>query len=250
MCDEVDAIEKDKQLGHFLAHLDMFSKNYFKIFFAAILLIGLYSTPGLAAGPIARSDILLHIVMQCLDPSLENYCSQCMSPRVEGHCGVTECKKTTDVWASNHQFMAMRDIKMCGCPSDFVHGLAIPRIVVRGVEDPKKPEAIWQFAWETALTKIEPESIALVVNPQAHRSQNQLHIHLLKLSSNAREKLAQNTPSFVDNLEHVWATASRAAAAKGLLDFGVLVSQTGAHQFMVVVTDFSPEAAFTQWTCN
>lgn len=242
-------LKKRKQSSHVLAYLIMFHKHYLKIIFAAILIIGLYSTPVLAAGPVARSDILLHIATQCVDSSLENYCSQCMSPRLEGHCGVNECKKTTDVWASNDQFMAMRDIKMCGCPSGFVHGLAIPRTVVRGVEDPKKPEAIWQFAWETALKKIEPESIALVVNPQAHRSQNQLHVHLLRLSGNAREKLAQNTPSFVDNLEHVWAAANRAAAAQGLSDYGVLVAQTGSHRFMVVVTEFSPESAFTEWAC-
>jgi len=216
----------------------------------ALLIIGSLILPVQAASPFARSDILLHIVTQCIDPSIQNYCSQCMSPRLEGHCGVTECKKTTDVWASNDQFVAMRDIKMCGCPAHFVHGLALPKSVVTGVEDPKKPEGIWQFAWDEAAKKIEPESIALVVNPQFHRSQNQLHLHMLRLTSKARDHLTHNDPHFVENLDQVWSVASKAASTKGLRDFGVIVIQAQDHPFMIVVTEYSPEAAFTQWRCD
>lgn len=204
----------------------------------------------LAANPFVRSDILLDIVTHCIDPSVDNYCGQCMSPRLEGHCGVTECKKTTEVWAVNDQFIAMRDIKMCGCPAEFVHGLVLPKDVVTGVEDPNKPEGIWPFAWKVGITKMDPKTIALVVNPKAHRSQNQLHIHVLRLANHAQDKLAQNTSVVVDQLDHVWAAASELAASKGLTDYGVLVAQTKPHQFMVVVTAFSPEGAFTQWGCN
>ena len=116
---------------------------------------------------IARSDILLHIVSQCVDPSKENYCSNCMLPRREANCGgITECKKTNEVWALNRQYAAIRDIKMCGCPAEFIHGLALPREVITGVEDLNREEGIWQFAWDNGIERIEAQSLALVVNPR------------------------------------------------------------------------------------
>ena len=194
---------------------------------------------------VARSDILLHIVSQCVDPSKANYCSQCMLPRRDANCGVSECKKTNEVWALNTQYAAIRDIKMCGCPAEFIHGLAMPREVITGVEDLN-----WQFAWDIATERIELDSIALVVNPKSQRTQNQLHIHLVRLDENARTHLSQYLPVQVNNLESIWATAANAARAKGLDDYGVLVAQSSSSGYMVVVTPNSPEAAFTIWKCE
>jgi CDP-diacylglycerol pyrophosphatase len=230
--------------------LNIFIRDYLRIVGLSIMLLAYVQSDARAAGPVARSDILLHIVTQCADPTIQDYCNQCMSPRLEGHCGVSECKKTTEVWAMNDQYLAMRDIKMCGCPASFVHGLALPRSVITGVEDPKKPEEIWQFAWDQAMKKMEPESIALVVNPRGFRSQNQLHIHLLRLSSKAREKLSQNAPIILENLDRVWSSARQSATSKGLNDYGVIVVQTKDQKFMVVTTEYSPEGAFTQWRCD
>ncbi len=199
---------------------------------------------------VARSDILLHIVSQCVDPSKANYCSQCMLPRRDANCGVSECKKTNEVWVLNTQYVAIRDIKMCGCPTDFVHGLAMPREVVTGVEDSNREEGIWQFAWDVAMQRIEPQSIALAINPKSQRTQNQLHIHLVRLDKNARTHLSQYLPVQVNNLESIWATAANAARAKGLDDYGVLVAQSSSSGYMVVVTPNSPEAAFTIWKCE
>lgn len=199
---------------------------------------------------VPRSDILLHIVSQCVDPSKANYCSQCMLPRRDANCGVSECKKTNEVWALNTQYAAIRDIKMCGCPTDFVHGLAMPRAVITGVEDESRQEGIWQFAWDVATERIEPDSIALVVNPKSQRTQNQLHVHLVRLDKNARANFSQYAPSYVDNLEHIWAIAKKDARSKGLNDYGVLVSQQSSGKYIVVVTPNSPEASFTQWSCN
>jgi len=197
-----------------------------------------------------RSDILLDLVSNCVDPSPKNYCQLCRAPRNDAGCGeVLECKKSTDVWALTDRFTAIRDIKMCGCPSGFVHGLAMPVYPVTGVEDPLRPEGIWQFAWDNALRRIEPESIALVVNPRQHRSQNQLHVHLLRLTSDARRRLEQEAPGHVANLDHVWDTALKIALAKGLDDYGVLVARSEQGDFMIVVTSYSPEGAFTQWSC-
>jgi len=200
---------------------------------------------------VARSDILLHIVTQCVEPTTANYCEQCNFPRADRHCGVgAECKKTTEVLARNAQYVVIRDSKMCGCPAEFFHGLALPLDVVTGVEDSKRPEGIWQFAWEVAAERIEPESIALVVNPKSQRSQNQLHIHLVRLDGQARPQFDRNTPSYVNHLDHVWAIAERDAKSKGLTDYGVLVAQQSPGQFVVVTTPSSPEAMFTQWSCH
>jgi len=200
---------------------------------------------------IERSDILLDIVSHCVDPAPANYCSLCRAPRDDAGCGAAlECRKSTEVWALNDRYTALRDVKMCGCPAGFVHGLALPIHPVRGVEDPQRPDGIWQFAWDVAVTRIEPESIALVVNPQLQRSQNQLHVHLLRLSPGARGQLEKEKTAYVSDLNQVWATAARSAAANGLVDYGVLVVQRPQTDYMVVVTADSPEAAFTQWRCD
>ena len=217
---------------------------------ALALTVSIGASPQAFALTIARSDILLHIVSQCVDPSKANYCSQCMLPRRDANCGVSECKNTNEVWALNTQYAAIRDIKMCGCPAEFVHGLAMPREVVTGVEDPNREEGIWQFAWDVAMQRIEPQSIALAINPKSQRTQNQLHIHLVRLDKNARTHLSQYLPVQVNNLEGIWATAANAARAKGLDDYGVLVAQSSSSGYMVVVTPNSPEAAFTIWKCE
>ncbi len=198
-----------------------------------------------------RSDILLDIVSNCVNPAQANYCNLCRVPRNDAACGgALECKKSTDVWALTDRYTVIRDIKMCGCPSEFVHGLAMPTYPVRGVEDPRRPEGIWQFAWDAAIRRIEPESIALVVNPRLHRSQNQLHVHILRLAPDARGRLEKEAPGYVSNLDSIWATAAIGAATKGLEDYGVLVSQRPAGDFLVVVTAASPEGAFTKWRCD
>jgi CDP-diacylglycerol pyrophosphatase len=97
---------------------------------------------------------------------------------------------------------------------------------------------------------MEPQSIALVVNPRLHRSQNQLHVHLLRLSQGARQRLDPHVAGEVRSLDQVWSTAARGAAARGLDDYGVLVVQRGQQDFLVVVTAESPEDAFTEWRCK
>ena len=224
-------------------------KNIVQFFLLVVLSLCVVA-PNFAA-KFARSDALLQIVTYCLDPSLENYCHQCPSPKEGAQCsGVRTCAKTTDVWASTEKYVAIRDLKMCGCPTEFVHGLAMPLAVVTGVEDSRRPEGIWQFAWDTAVNRIEPEAIALVVNPKGQRSQNQLHVHIVRLNQHARAQFKQELSSIVASLDHVWSTAAHSAATKGLADYGVLVTQTASQQFLVVVTANSPEAAFTIWHCK
>lgn len=203
------------------------------------------------AATIARSDILLHIVNQCVDQKQPGYCGQCRLPRQDAQCTlISACQNTTEVWTSNPQYVAIRDIKMCGCPADFIHGLAMPREIVTGVEDARRPEGIWQFAWDVAAEKIEPESIALVVNPQSQRSQNQLHIHLLRLDFNARQKWSQYAVAHTENLKHIWTIAADTAKTNHLTDYGVLVAQENPNHYVIVVMPTSPEAALTIWNCQ
>ena len=229
--------------------LSIHFRRAFSLWLASWLLVGLgWQSPALA---LERSDILLDIVTHCVDPALADYCTECRVPRNDSACGAARaCTQSTEVWALNERFTAMRDIKMCGCPANFVHGLALPRTPVRGVEDPLRPEGIWAFAWDVAVQRIAPEQLALVVNPQRHRSQNQLHVHLLRLAADARQNMIAEAPVAVADLSAIWATAARAAAAKGLDDYGVLVRQRSEGGFWVVVTSFSPEAAYTQWRCE
>lgn len=207
--------------------------------------------PDVTASTVARSDILLHIVNQCIDPKQANYCNQCGLPRQDAQCNaLAVCQKTTEVWALNKQYTAIRDIKMCGCPAEFVHGLVLPRETITGVEDARRAEGIWQFAWDVAIEKIATESIALAVNPQSQRSQNQLHIHLLRLNPDARKKFDQYAVAHTENLEHIWSIAADIAQAQHLTDYGVLVAQDAPNQYVIIVMPDSPEAALTTWNCS
>ncbi len=226
------------------------SPRWFKQFaIVAVVLFGCSFQAPLFA--LERSDILLDIVSNCVTLKQDNYCNLCRVPRNDAGCGAAlECKKNTEVWALTDRYTAIRDIKMCGCPADFIHGLALPTYPVTGVEDPQRPEGIWQFAWDEAIRKMEPESIALVVNPRLNRSQNQLHVHLLRLTQDARGNLDRQAPSYVSSLELIWAAAARNAANKGLDDYGVIVSQRSQGDFLVVVTSTSPEKEYTRFRCD
>jgi CDP-diacylglycerol pyrophosphatase len=211
--------------------------------------IFLFPLGGLYAMP--NSDILLDIVRHCVDPKLENYCTRCRAPIAEVACTPeTSCKKTTEVWSSNTEYVAIRDIKMCGCPASFVHGLVMPLQVITGVEDPLRPEGIWQYAWDEATLRMEAEAIALVVNPQNFRSQNQLHVHLVRLKPQARAEFKSMATETSSNLLNVWKIAAELAKQQNLPDYGVLVSTEESGGFKVVVTTVSPGHLFTQYVCR
>jgi len=200
---------------------------------------------------ISRSDILLNIATQCINPKTQNYCNQCVSPRIDSSCGnPQDCKNTTEVWSENEQFVSIRDIKMCGCSKDFIHGLTMPRSEVTGIEDIRRQEEIWQFAWETSKKIIEPDLIALVVNPKSHRSQNQLHVHLVRIDPKVKNKFNAYIFTYVKNLDHIWETAEKLAAKNSLIDYGILVTRATSNQFTVLITPNSPESEFTIWKCN
>ncbi len=197
-------------------------------------------------------NILWRIVSECLDSAVSDYCATCLSP-IAGTCGADRsCRRTTDVWAETTAFVAIRDIKMCGCPDGFVHGLALPRTRVTGVEDPRRPAGIWPFAWAAAASRIDdPSAIALVVNPPDERTQDQLHVHLVRLGPDARSQVVGRSPARVDRLDQVWDVAARRAAAAALEHYGILVARdTASSAYLVLVQRKSPEYEFTATTCK
>jgi len=139
---------------------------------------------------------------------------------------------------------------MCACPASFVHGLVMPLQVITGVEDPLRPEGIWQYAWDMAAQRIDTDSIALVVNPQNFRSQNQLHVHLVRLKPQARAEFKSMATATSANLLNVWKIAAELAKQQHIPDYGVLVSTDERGGFKVVVTAISPEHLFTQYVCR
>lgn len=213
---------------------------------ALSLAVSFFLHPAASRGAASR-DILWDVVSSCIDTRSEDYCSRCRAPRREIDCH--DCRNTTDVWQETSEFVALRDRKMCDCPQGFVHGLAVPRTRVSGVEDPSRPDGIWEFAWKAARGRIPEAEIALAVNPKRLRSQDQLHIHLVKV---IREKLPRDkgTTERVDSLAKVWLTAARMAADLQWKDYGVLVTRNEDGGFLVVVDRESPEKRFTRYSCR
>lgn len=214
-----------------------------------IVFLAMWSYGGMA-GQSSR-DILHRIVAHCLDSSIPDYCLRCPAP-LPGWCAINDgCRRNLDVWAQTDDYVAIRDIKMCGCPAGFVHGLAMSRALVTGVEDPKRPAGIWSFAWAVARQRIPEEiKIGLVVNPAHLRSQDYLHIHLVRLRQDAPKKLASRNPPRVERLEDVWDAAARHAAALGLQSYGVIVARASEGKFLVAADGGSPEREFTQYVCR
>jgi CDP-diacylglycerol pyrophosphatase len=194
--------------------------------------------------------VLWRIVESCLDPGAPGYCERCPAP-VGAACGERPCARTTQVWAEEREYVAIRDLKMCACPAGFVHGLALPRTRVTGVEDPRRPPGIWAFAWGVARERIPREDeIALVVNPRQDRTQDQLHVHIVRLGPGARERVTAAAARVAD-LGDVWDAAARSAQERGLADYGVLVTRdAGGAGFLVLAQRASPESDFTAASCR
>lgn len=207
-----------------------------------------------AAPPARDTDFgnrnaLRTIVLQCLDATVPDYCARCPSPLI-GKCGVDSCWIGTDVWAETGHFVAIRDRKMCHCPPGFVHGLALPRSTVTGIEDPRKPDGIWAFAWQVALTRISvPAEIVLAVNSPLDRTQDELHVHIVQLREDGRARIDARRPVRIDNLDDAWRAAATHAKSMGYASYGMAVVQAAGGGYLVVSTESSPEYAFTETVC-
>ena len=208
----------------------------------------LYSEASLANN---KSDILLEIVQNCLNVKTINYCKLCRAPQLSANCsGISSCSSSIEVWAEDYDFVAIRDIKMCGCPSDFFHGLVLPKSVVTGIEDDRRSDEIWQFAWNVAEQRIPIHEIALAVNPKSKRSQNQLHVHLVRLKPGWNPKLESSWMGTTENLSQIWSLASQVANAQQMTEYGVLVAKSPQGGYRLALTSDSPEWEFTQAICT
>lgn len=207
-----------------------------------------------SAGESGSRDKLWRIVTTCLGPEDAEYCQRCAYPRVDSACPHRRgCEDTTEVWDETDEYVAIRDIKMCSCPAGFVHGLALPRTKVKGIEASPLPNGIWAFAWAVAQGKIRDDStIALVVNSARGRSQDQLHVHLVRLRDDARQNFAGRMASVL-RLDEVWAAVTQLAAGQPRLeDYNVLVASDlkGGFEVLVEGNDKSLERTYTQRTCG
>lgn len=208
-----------------------------------------------AVSPPAHADALWRIVHYCVDSTGASEPPQCPKPRdPDVAASDPRCVSTTQVWAENALYVAIRDQKMCNCTGGFVHGLAIPSTRITGIEADDLPEGIWTFAWDAARTHIkDEESIALVVNPPLGRTQNQLHIHLVRLRPGARQRFAGVTVT-VPHLDQVWSVAKTLASRLKLENYGLLVAKALRKDgFTVLVQGFtgnnSPENEYVQDHC-
>lgn len=163
------------------------------------------------------------------------------------------CGRAIYVWPeSNNGISAViDDLKMClpngSIESDppFMHGLAMALEGVSGIEDeqlyvPNSVAAqLWVSAWQAAVRRgIEEGSIALVINPALNRTQNQLHMHIVRRSRCVKQY--ENVVALPD-LSDVWQAAARVATERNIAcrnygvmvfkrasDFGMLVEEGGA----------------------
>jgi len=161
------------------------------------------------------------------------------------------------------RFVAIRDIKMCQSrrrahDPQFVHGLLMPLQHVCGVEDNKLYDdsltylrSMWKRAWEVALSKLPEEEIALVVNPPTIRSQDQLHIHIVRRN---RVSLPTDWVKPLDGLDDVWRQARSFARTKGISDsnYGILVCKSHGRFEMLVepgkpLNQQNPERKYTRY---
>jgi hypothetical protein len=114
-----------------------------------LAILGLIVAAGCVSAGSSR-DALHRIVTDGLDTGDPRYCARCPDPQV-GTCALDyPCTRTTQVWALNQEYVTIRDIKMCGCGTGFVHGLAMLSFTAMGVEDPRRPDSIWRSAWDVA----------------------------------------------------------------------------------------------------
>jgi CDP-diacylglycerol pyrophosphatase len=216
------------------------------ILVAAVLFVGGVSYAGDNAAADEDRNVLWDIVTNCLDPGRHDYSATC---RYQIDVKDAPCLDSIEVWARTDDLVAIRDRKMCGCPDGFVHGLAVPIQEVTGVEDERHPAGIWAFAWEVAKKRLPDDDIALVANPPTCRSQDQLHVHMVRLNDNGHKLGEDSLVTRIDDLREVWRKAEELAEKARLDCYGILVKRVDKG-FLVFVDDGCLEKTYTEYRCG
>jgi len=206
----------------------------------------------LAVKSSVAGDALWGIIQHCLRPADEGYCITCRAPLSSANCPASSsCLTSTKMWDLTDSYLTILDRKACGCPPSFVHGLALPLRRTVGIEDPTKPDGIWTYAWEQARNRISEESaIALVVNSAEFRSENQLHVHLVRLREDARTAVRSKAVE-IASLNNVWDEAHKRAMEIGIGDvYGILIIRGADSQFLMLVENTALERVYTENECN
>ena len=220
----------------------------------------------------SRRDILWNIVSNCLSADAAQHTRDCIAPRKAPLAAMKfntpaeatrYCRSGSDVWDEvPGQFVAFRDIKMCACPDNarFIHGLAIPYAKVTGVEAANRPDGIFAFAWKVGSDRLgaeAPQTLALAVNPMMLRSQDQLHVHIVRLRADYQKQIAEH-PRYIlrtvrlKDLSQVWQQAPLPSdSVFRFRDFGVLITADPAGGWILRLTSplISPEDEYTAWEC-
>jgi CDP-diacylglycerol pyrophosphatase len=197
------------------------------------------------------------VVSTCIDRRTAAFCTCPAFAR--SCCGDRATPDADVVWSRTPDFVAIRDLAMCGCPAGFVAGLALPRSRVTGIEDPRRPEGIWPFAWRVVRSRIADErQIALAINPKNTRSENQLLIHLLRLRPETRAWLDASDAAPprgavlvpLATLDAVFAAAEKRVGAGRIADTCILVARARGDGWRAVLTDRTSPQAFTINACR
>ncbi len=217
------------------------------------LLLAMALHAGLACAADDPPDALWQIVATCIDRP-DAAAAYCACPAfARSCCGDTATPDGDVVWGVTERFVAIRDMTMCGCDGGFTAGLAIPRTRVTGIEDPARPDAIWPFAWRIARERIPDElEIALAINPDDARTQNQMHVHILRLKADAQDRLEAMTGTIVlhlPDLERVFTAGTERVGPAAIGVHGMLVTRRRAGGYRVVLTDETSPQAFTRNHC-
>lgn len=148
----------------------------------------------------------------------------------------------------------------------YVHMDAIPFATVIGDEDPKAWDlkTIWSEAWKTGLAFkiLDAGHLLLVANPKGMRSQDQLHIHVVRVTDENKARLLDPgqdadpgkrvAPAYIDDLSQAWTAAQDNAAALGKkmgidggldsANFGIAVTFDAERgKYAVIAVPDSPE---------
>jgi CDP-diacylglycerol pyrophosphatase len=193
---------------------------------------------------------LWNIVSTCVDTAAPRYCECAAFAR--SCCGSTTTPNADVVWGASPEFVVIRDMAMCGCDPEFVAGLALPRTRVSGIEDPKRPDAIWPFAWDVARRRIADElDVALVINPVDARTENQMHVHLLRLKADGRAQLDVHPDAMhLPTLDRVFTAAAARVGDAAMGDHGILVAKRRVGGWLAVLTRGSSPQTFTRNRCR